>query len=295
MTGVDGEGDDERMPTWSQRCGWGCLIVWLAALPGPARAGDPPICREVWGAGSIRVACVGDSNTQSDWQIARPDGFSEEDGWCERLADGLLESVNCGWGGATAFPNGWNLPHFHGAGQVEAALADPGVDVLLLALGTNDLAYSILDPDHLLADDLSPEAVADRIQALALAATAGGAAVLVATIPYRLAPTDPAYLPPPPGIDALVAELNAELAQRFAPESRVDFTSEMTTADFLSDGLHVNASGMARRAEAARAAVYRLLPEPGRAALPAVLLALLACRAAVSRAGGGAGCRRPRR
>ena len=271
----------------------------------PAIAQDPPVCREAWGVGDVRVACLGNSNTQSDWQFARPDGFPREEGWCERLADDTnrVTTLNCGWGGATASPNVLELEdppllRFQGAGQVEAALADPTVEIIILAFGTNDLGYSLNDPDHLLLDDPTPTAIADVIEMLAGVVEAEGASVLIATTPYREQPTDPNFPPPPEGINDLVTELNNELMLRFESDQVIDFSSGFALEDFLSDGTHMSSSGMAKRAEAAGEAVFHLVPEPDPvwARFAALLVLLLRRRASVRRrlspAGDGADRRR---
>ena len=276
----------------------GGLTTLLLAVSEPADAGDPEVCRAPWGTGPIRVACLGDSNTASGWQIGQPDGFPQEDGWCERLADEVLSSTNCGWGSATASPNTTGLPFFQGAGQLETALDDPATDVVILAFGTNDVGALLNNPDRLLLEDPTPAGVADVIEGLVAEAESAGAAVLVATTPYRELPTDPARAPPPAGRNDLADELNDELAQRFGASMRVDFTHSFTTSDYLSDGLHVSASGMAKRAYRARRAVLRVLPEPDDDRALPVLLALLALQRswqAVSRAGASGARRRPRR
>lgn len=262
--------------SWRLRLGIG-LVVCLAGARS-TWAQTVAVCREPWGTGAVRVACLGNSNTESDWQINRPDGFPTEDGWCERLADDVLTSVNCGWSGATALPNVTGEPYFQGEEQVAAALADPLVDVLILAYGTNDLWFGVNNPGHLLADDLTPAGIADQIEALALQAEQSGALVLVGTTPYRLPPEDLS-------INDLADDLNAELALRFAPESLVDFTTGFVAGDYLNDGLHMSSDGMARRATAARQAVLRLVPEPGPRWSYAALGVVLALRRRAARRG----------
>ena len=157
-----------RRRKWSR---WIAAALLVASTPAIAQ--DPPaigpVCSEAWGVGDVRVACLGNSNTQSDWQFARPDGFPREEGWCERLADDTnrVTTLNCGWGGATASPNASGFPYFQGAGQLEAALADPMVEIVILAFGTNDLGFSLQNPDHLALDDPTPTAIADVIEMLA--------------------------------------------------------------------------------------------------------------------------------
>ena len=171
-----------------------------------------------------------------------------------------MNTRNCGWGGATAADNTTALPYFQGAGQLEAALSDPSVEIVILALGTNDIGYSLVDRDHLLLDPPTPVAIADVIATLAATVEAAGASVLVATTPYRLPQNG---LPSQPeGINDLVDELNSELALRFEADEMIDFSTGFEPADFLSDGTHMSSSGMAKRAALAREAVLHLVPEP---------------------------------
>ncbi|MFP6606538.1 MAG: SGNH/GDSL hydrolase family protein [Myxococcota bacterium] len=284
-----------RRRKWSR---WIAAALLVASTPAIAQ--DPPVCREAWGVGDVRVACLGNSNTQSDWQFAQPDGFPREEGWCERLADDTnrVTTLNCGWGGATASPNVSGNPRSQGAGQVEAALADPTVEIIILAFGTNDLGFSLNNPDLLLLDDPTPSAIADVIEMLAGVVENEGASVLVATTPYREQPTDPMLPPPAEGINDLVTELNNELMLRFESDQVIDFSSGFALEDFLSDGTHMSSSGMAKRAEAAGEAVLHLLPEPDPvwARFAALLVLLLRRRASLRRrlspAGDGADRRR---
>jgi lysophospholipase L1-like esterase len=264
---------------WGARRGRPTAILALALLTlagsDPAAAGDPePVCRVPRGAHATRVACLGDSNTQSDWQIGRPDGFPTEQGWCERLA-AAVTTVNCGWGGATASPNATGAPYFQGQGQLDEALADPLVDFVILAWGTNDVGFALNNPSHLLLDDPTPAAIADVIAELAVAAESAGARVLVASSPHRVPPTDDQYSPGPPAFNDTIDELNAEIFLRFPAATIVDFTTGFGPDDFLSDGLHVNSAGMAKRADAALEGIARVVPEPGGALLPVSALLTL--------------------
>lgn len=104
------------------------LLSLFLAMPVLAAPPTDPPCREpsLPNQSSFVVACIGDSNTQPDWQ-----GFTS---WCERLE---VSTINCGWGAATATSNPDWYP-YDGVGQLEAALEmDP--DLIIIALGTNDL------------------------------------------------------------------------------------------------------------------------------------------------------------
>ena len=267
-----------------------CFVL---AIAGAASDGVP-VCRGEWGDAAVHVACLGDSNTQSDWQASRPDGFPAEEGWCERLSD-HVSTTNCGWGGATASPNVSPYPHFQGQGQLDAALSDPRVDLVIIALGTNDIGYSFDDPSLLLLEDQTPAAFASELEALAEQAADAGALVVVATSPYRFAPTD-GQAPVPPGFNDRIAELNGELGARFGADALADFTTGFGPEDFLNDGIHLNSQGMAKRSDAALEAVLRLVPEPTRQGAPALLaIGLLACRrgaGAARRNGRGGGASR---
>jgi lysophospholipase L1-like esterase len=227
----------------------------------PLAASQPePVCRDARGSAAPRVACVGDSNTQSDWQIKRPDGFPADAGWCELLSE-TVTSVNCGWGGATASPNASDAPNFfQGAGQLAAALSDPPADLVIIALGTNDVRFSIRDPDYLLLPDPTPAAFAEQIESLVATARSHGAQVLVATSPYYEQPTAD-HGPIPDGFNDRLRELNAELSRRLPETMLIDFTSGFGPADFLDDGRHLNAAGMRKRAQAALAGIERLHPK----------------------------------
>jgi lysophospholipase L1-like esterase len=285
------------------RTGYHWLAAVLLAAPTPAIAQVPrPVCLDVWGVGEVRVACLGDSNTQSDWQSARPDGFPRQDGWCERLADTthLVNTLNCGLGGATASPNISLAAGQQGGGQVQAALADPTVEIVILAFGTNDLGYSLTNPAWLLLDDPTPAAIADQIEGLAQTVQDAGASVLVATTPYR-EPAGEGSEPQSEGINELVTELNEELTLRFEDDLLIDFSRGFSREDFLADGTHMSSSGMSKRAEIAREAVLHRLPEPDPkwSRFVPLLILMLRSRARTLRrlspVGGGAVRRRPGR
>lgn len=229
-------------------------VGFVLAFAFPAVAERLPAAADRNGDGEVVIACLGDSNTSSVWQQARPKGFSEEFGWCEQLVaridDPRVRSINVGAGGATIGPSqlGGDLLEqvfFEGQQQLDLALFLESVDVVLMAFGTNDVVANT---------GSSPEDIVAHYNRLWRRARAYGMLALVATTP-------PVYENPktgevPRSRDA-IAETNQLLRETFAPRYRLDFDADMPAEDYL-DGLHMSAAGQATRADEARRAISAL-------------------------------------
>lgn len=199
--------------------------------PGPLPVGpwDAGSIRDADGDGRIVVACLGDSNTQ------RAPG--DPPGWCEELeallADPAWKTVNRGIGGATATRTSMRPAET----LLEYALAHDAADVVVAALGTNDLLEGV-----------EPARVVEAHTALKLRALSHGVAFFAALTPPAL--------PAEHRINPAVEELNGLLRAAFPDAERVDFASGLTPQDY-ADRIHLSASGQARLARAALAALRR--------------------------------------
>jgi alpha-tubulin suppressor-like RCC1 family protein len=195
------------------------------AEPASPVGWDDGRIRDRDGDGRLTVACLGDSNTQRTSALPRT--------WCEALRDHLpaarWRTVNRGEGGATAVEFGSLVL----AGEhLDYALENDAVDAVILAYGTNDL----------LRAGAAPKDVGEAYARLRARARAAGVDVFAALVP----PVRPLI----PDINPQILELNELLAELFPAERIVDFWSDMTPEDY-ADGLHLDASGQAKRARAA--------------------------------------------
>jgi lysophospholipase L1-like esterase len=226
--------DGERLRLILSRSdGWGGAVdvtgVGSAAGPWLETCTDPASC--------LRVACLGDSNTDPGnraWPL-----------WCEQLgplADGREVFVeNLAVGGATAFAQD-NRPM--GPQQLDLALAGSAPDVVIAAFGTNDLYWH---------DGAFERSVA-ALEEMKRRVQAAGARFLVATVP------------PMRGEAARFAEqvtaANRLLRERFGPDEIVDFDTGFDSAAMYQDTVHLSAAGQQLRAERARHAIAAA-PAPG--------------------------------
>jgi lysophospholipase L1-like esterase len=186
---------------------------------------------DVNGDGVVTVLCVGDSNTDPKVKADGPK-------WCELLAGEYAgrpewKFVNGGVGRAKAAGDGF----FCGRTMLRAALAAVPADIVILALGTNDMQSP-------------PEVAVDALLSLNDQAASAKAQVLIATIP-------PVYYGNEE-VSARIVAANALLAQKVAADRLVDFHSGMNKEDFHPDGLHINLSGQRKRAAAAHRALKNL-------------------------------------
>lgn len=231
------------------------LLIAILALATPAHA---------------TIVCNGDSNTQSNWQ-GYPNGTS--DGWCERIG-----GINRGVGGSTIsdhaysfhdLPLGVFMPDMPlwGGYYIDAELAGadpfatwatgtppkllgqatlsplPQPDIVILAFGTNDVRADWL------GGPWTPNQIIHFYKKYRQRAIATGATVYIATTPpiYNTDGTLSAY-------DATIRSLNAKIRGNW-PSKYIEFYDGFTVADFQLDGLHLNASGQAKRAAAAAAVI----------------------------------------
>jgi lysophospholipase L1-like esterase len=200
---------------------------------------------DIDGDGVTRIACVGDSNTQSTWQGEVAGGFEPDRGWCEQL-EALLarpdwKTINAGLGGTRAVQDPSIAPGWSGAVHLAYALDELAPDVVILAYGTNDLSRSHATP---------PEVV-EALRSLHTACSARNVFAFIALTP-PLPARDAAF-------NARVRELNALIREAFPPETVIDFWLNFEASDFFEDGIHLNASGQTKRARAAAAAIEHAL------------------------------------
>ena len=216
------------------------------------------------GTADAMIVCNGDSNTQSNWQ-GFPNGTA--DGWCEQL--GALKStttVNRGVGfsgiGDHGTYYGGTLPLWGGFYiDAEAAGTDPflafatgtpptylgqptysplGVpDTFVLAFGTNDLMLY----------GYTPRQIITYYKKYRQHAIATGATVYIATTPPQYDASGNLS-----ALDAQIQDLNQRIRGNW-PTRYVEFYNGFTPSDFAPDGVHLNASGQAKRAAAAAAVI----------------------------------------
>jgi hypothetical protein len=222
----------------------GLMLIALTALP--ARAS---------------IVCNGDSNTQSNWQTG-----DISDGWCEQL--GLLAStptINRGVGGSTIIDTGYSfgtLPLWGGfyidaealgptdpfasfaAGTPPTFLDQPIVtpwaipEIFIFAFGTNDIRQGYV-----------PTSIMAAIKKYRQHVIGTGAVVFVATAPPMFNADGSLS-----SLDANIRSLNKKIRGSW-PVKYVEFYEGFTASDFQSDGIHLNETGMQKRAAAAYAAL----------------------------------------
>lgn len=226
------------------------LVVGGGAV---ALAAPLPVAADRNQDGMIVIACLGDSNTASDWQAARENGFPEEAGWCEQLGRSLAESsvrtVNMGEGGATVSPHPiqglYPNHHFEGASQLEQVLARHPVDLAILAFGTNDVLPTF---------NGIPVDIVDNYTRVWRQARAAGVPTLVALTPTAVPHPETGVLT---RSLAAISETNQLLRERFFPYHLVAFDVGPEPENFMDD-VHLSAEGHQGRARAAVEAVTRL-------------------------------------
>jgi lysophospholipase L1-like esterase len=239
-----------------RRAGLRFTAVAAAAvvLGEAAPAADLPDALDRNRDGRIVVACLGDSNTDSAWQHQKEGGFPAGRGWCEILGEDLdgdrVRVVNLGIGGATIGPH-WigggpeGRAIFEGSHHLDVALAEQPVDAVVLAFGTNDiLPESGSDPSQIVDDYNRVWRRARANDVLALVATTPPVLRHARSGEHRRSL-------------AAIEMTNEGLRETFAPRHVVDFHVGVAPDDFLDD-LHLGASGMEKRAEAARRALLAL-------------------------------------
>ena len=199
--------------------------------------------------GQLRVACLGDSNTASDWQHRADPSFERGRGWCEQLGDHLaalvVEVDNRASAGARAVAK---PPHqlrgsrriLSGPDQLAAALEAGPPDVVLFAFVTNDLHPN---------DPQLPEEIVATLLELAVTAEERGALAFIATAPPLRPHATPGRFSPDP---AAIKRVNDLILQEIPAARRLDFDRD-PRAEHYFDVIHLNAAGHALRArEAAR-------------------------------------------
>jgi len=135
----------------------------------------------------------------------------------------------------------------NGPRQLTSVLERGAVDVVIVALGTNDL-YFARDPESALIGR-SPVDAWRALEGLIAVARSTGVLVLVATIPPRY--DDPRLAPD-------IAELNRLITEHVPAGDVIDFTTHFRRHLFLPDGLHLNAHGQGKRARRAATVLLRI-------------------------------------
>lgn len=198
---------------------WVLLIVDLIVAGPGCRA--TPLVRDRNGDGLMTVYCLGDSNSDRNWQprVAK---------WCDLVAAErpTWYVVNGSFMGTRATGDCFNC----GQARLAAALAAMPIDVVMIALGTNDMKEA-------------PEVAVDALLRLRGQAQMAGAEVLIATIPPVLS-GDGAK-------SDWVDRANALLTAQLPGNRLIDFSSGMTREDYAFDGVHIMESGQRKRAAAA--------------------------------------------
>jgi len=207
------------------------VLVLVLLLCACRRDGPRIVDRD--GNGIIRIVCVGDSNSA----VASP---CLQATWCELLAERYprweFANTSKGFARASGDTMLWGKP------MVMQGLA-VSPDVVIIALGTNDLG----------AANLPPEAAVDAILGLRNEVLSHGLDAIVATVPP--------VVNGPDGLNQRIDAANALLAQRVPPEWLIDFHTGMGPTDFL-DTYHLNESGQRKRAAAAEKTLDELGGEP---------------------------------
>lgn len=192
------------------------------------------------GDGTIRLACVGDSNT-----AVSPTVFPGS--WCRTLGKEVwhrdLEVLNHSRIGASLRSF---VARKRGAVLLEEALAERP-DAVILALGTNDLNYFHADGIEADARDR-----VGKIKELEARTRATGADFFVALVPPRFDAAVP---------EGSLAALNAAIRKEWPPEKILDFHSEIGRELLDADGVHFLGAGHVERARRA----YAFILEPERA------------------------------
>ena len=194
--------------------------------------GPVPAVRDLNHDGEVRIACLGDSNTQLLHVPAK---------WCELVQDAVRErawkTFNYGFTGTTISRTGRTMPDgapLFASAWIARARAEVHPDVAILAYLTNDVLIGIPPADAVAA--LQHEYDELRHQ---------GLRVLVALCPP--------FFPKQPDHSAEVDEINRQIVETFPGADVIDFHAGMVAADYGPDGIHVKASGQEKRAAAALA------------------------------------------
>ncbi len=211
----------------------------------------------------LRIACLGDSNTSSNWRHWGDPGFVHGSGWCEQLVTELdefsVQIENHAVGGARAIDSPPELLTstglaLDGAHQLAAALAGEPPDLVLLAFVTNDL-----NP----RDPRSPEEIVEALATLAGVAEAAGSTALVATAPAVFPKARTGASSPDP---LRIEQVNALIRKTFPDDRRLDFDQGFLLFHYF-DEMHLNTAGHTLRARQAAGAIRRALGlSPPRAA-----------------------------
>lgn len=199
------------------------LVLLGSCTRQPSAVGDRN------GDGRIQLLCIGDSNTDP--------GRAGLPKWCE-----LLAAKHPEWqvrDGGLSFARAVGDCMFCGHTMLDEGIRQYSPDVVLIALGTNDIVM-LRNP---------AEVAVDALLALRDQAVAANADVFVATIPPTYTGEDTEHF------NQQIDAANALLAQRLPANRLIDFHSNMPKEDFDARGLHLNREGQEKRAAAADAAL----------------------------------------
>ncbi len=201
-----------------------------------------PVLTEIITDGKIRISCLGDSNTSGIGGTGTP--------WpqvLQTLIPANMATINKAVPATTAIPFEPNLFGPDGFDQLADTLANDAPDAIVASFGSGDMAV-VIAWNQQQGIPLSVEPAVQAFRDLkTIANTAGLPFFLTTTV--RVFDNDPnAALR-----NELISQLNNRLRHEFSPTILIDF-SGLTSfpADFISDGLHVNAQGHVKRAQEAR-------------------------------------------
>ncbi|WP_296664628.1 SGNH/GDSL hydrolase family protein [Demequina sp.] len=202
-------------------------VALTACAPGEGAGGAASAdgCAQGAASSPLRVAVVGDSLSYGTSAAFTPDGLDESSYVWWALGDDAVLA------GGTAVPGATSLDQRERAGAVDA-------DVLILALGTNDLAWGI-------AFDQTSQALRD------IAAVVGAPRVLLLAIP----PLDPEIDPTTPVYNRQLRRLADAEGWTYVDAPAGAREGDGWAAGMTGDGVHYTVAGARIVGEAVAAAL----------------------------------------
>lgn len=185
--------------------------------------------------GIVRIGCLGDSNT-----VYAPI-LGENYSWCEHMLHQFqaagstnIEVTNRAWGGVAALTTGGQ---FYGLSTdaidyLNKMIAEDNVDLIVMAVGTNDAKYVLQDKTHVLQDVIG---ALDYLRATAQAGVPG-AQLFMTMIPQGAARD-------------YTLDLNRLIQKHYSTKELIDLYSPMKYPDDypVPDPVHFNQTGQIKR------------------------------------------------
>ena len=200
------------------------LTVAVACSASRARVSD------LNGDGVTRIACLGDSNTDTRPQI------TGRISWCDTLGD--LVAGN-GWSTINGAAAGARVVDIGSLHLATALTRDP--DIVVMAYGTNDLGVN------------SVATIVAKYAALKQQLEAGGRSAMIALTP----PTLPGTMINGVAFNGVVTQLNEAILAAFPSQTVIDFYTPMLLPNgsingaLYDDSIHMNTAGQNARAASA--------------------------------------------